>query len=154
MSEYAPEYTKKERVVLVAKHMAWAIPLVAATKMWFFPWFGAYAERAHCYDYGYVTGTHLVFYFVFVAIPIGSALAIFSIEGVRSLKIIRLGQNPLPGEKVLRKTKYKYGVKAKIQPYIVLLVLVFLLGLGIKGIFWANDIIYDPNNKQLVCSNS
>ena len=89
-----------------------------------------------------------------MAIPIGSALAIFSIEGVRSLKIIRLGQNPLPGEKVLRKTKYKYGVKAKIQPYIVLLVLVFLLGLGIKGIFWANDIIYDPNNKQLVCSNS
>jgi hypothetical protein len=154
MSECAPEYTRREKMALLVKHLAWAAPLFAVTKFWFLPWFKAYAQNAHCQDYGYFTGMHVVFYFVFVFLPIGSALAIFAIEGRRCIKVIQVGQNPLPNEKVLRKTKYKYGSRAKIQPYAVLLILLFMLGLGIRGIFWANEIIYDPNNKQVVCSDS
>lgn len=146
MSEYAPEYTTKERVIFLAKHLAWAIPLVAATQFWFFPWFEEYAENAHCYDYGSFTGTHVVFYFVFVAIPIGSALTIFAIEGARSIKVLKLGQSPLPGEKVFSRTKYKYDLKATLAPCALLLTLVFLVGLGIRGIFWANEIIYNASN--------
>jgi hypothetical protein len=95
-----------------------------------------------------------VFYFVFVVLPIGSALTIFAIEGRRCIKVIQVGQNPLPNEKVLRKTKYRYGARAKIQPYAVFLILLFMVGLGVRGIFWANEIIYKPNNKQLTCSDS
>lgn len=154
MSEYAPEYTKKERFVVLAKHSAWAIPLFIAIKLWFLPWFESYAKNAHCYEYTYFTGTHVVFYFVFVAIPIGVALAIFAIEGARCLKVIRLGQSPLPGEKVFKRTKFKYGAKAKFRPYAELLILLLLVGLGVRGIFWANDIIYHPDNDPAPCKIS
>jgi hypothetical protein len=154
MSEYAPEYTKRERVILIVKNLAWAVPLIVVTKFWLLPWFEAYAINSHCYEYTYFTGTHVVFYFVFVVIPVGAALTFFAIEGRRCIKIIQVGQNPLPNEKVFRKTKYKYGAKAKIQPYIFLLILLFMVGLGVRGIFWANEIIYSSSNKQLSCSNS
>jgi len=154
MSEYAPEYTKKERLLIIAKLSSWGLPLVLATQFWFFPWFEEYAKISHCLDYGYFTGTHVVFYFTFVAIPIASALTLFAIEGPRSIKVIRQGQNPLPGEKVLKKTKYKYGRSAKFKPYVFFFLLLFLLGFGVRGVFWANDIIYNPENNPPPCSNS
>lgn len=152
MSKYAPEYTKKERLFLLAKHMAWAIPLVLLTQFYFFPWFENYAEQAHCYAYGDLTGVHLVFYFVFVALPIGSALVLLAIEGPRAIKVLRLGQNPLPHEKVLRKTKYTYGRRAKVKPIIFLLLIVFMLALGVQGIYWANEMIGSPPGNMPNCS--
>lgn len=154
MSEYAPEYTTKERVAFLVKHLAWAIPLFAATKLWFLPWFESYAKNAHCYEYGYFTGTHVVFYFVFVVIPIGSAIAVFAAEGSRSVKVIRLGQSPLPGEKVFKRTKYKYGAKAKIKPYICLAVVIYFAFLGVRGVFWENEIIYDPSRSPPPCGKT
>ena len=153
MSEYAPEYTKKERLLIIAKLSSWGLPLVLATQFWFLPWFEEYAKISHCLDYGYFTGTHVVFYFTFVAIPIAAALTLFAIEGPRSFKVIRLGQNPLPKEKVLKKTKYKYGRSAKFKPYAFLLLLLFMIGLGVRGVFLANDIIYNPENNLPPCSN-
>ncbi|BCE00026.1 hypothetical protein [Marinicellulosiphila megalodicopiae] len=49
--------------------------------------------------------------------------------------------------------QYKYGFKAKIQPILGLTILLFLLGLGGRGIFWANDIIDDTHNSNLINSN-
>lgn len=139
---------------MVAKHMLWALPLLAVTKLWFLPWFEGYAANAHCHDYVYFTGMHVVFYFIFVFLPIGTALLLFALEGRRCLNVIQVGQNPLPGEKVLRKTKYQYGARAKVKPYVVLLVLFIMAGLGVRGIFWANDIIDNLSGKPLACAGS
>lgn len=121
---------------------------------WFFPWFEDYANNAHCYNYGSFTGVHVVFYGVFVGIPLLSALLVFAVEGPRSIKVIQLGKNPLPNEKVYKSKKYSYGLKARIKPFLLFVVLLFLVGLSIRGIFWANDIIDLPKKKTPLCINS
>ena len=151
MSEYAPEYSRRERVILIARHLAWLLPLFAVTKYWFFPWLDRYVGNAHCYDYGWVTGVELVYYGIFVGLPLHIVLVFLFVEGRRSYKVIRVGQNPLPGEKVFKPTKYSYGVRAKIKPYLFFMVMAFLIGLSIRGIFWANDIanrIEHENNSK------
>ena len=148
MNNYAPEYTKRERVILLIKHLAWALPLFAMTNYWLLPWFEAYAKQAHCYNYGQFTGIHIVFYSVFVGLPLSFALVLFALEGPRNIKIIQLAQHPLPNEKVLRRTQYSYGLKAKIRAYLFFVILAFLGGLSIKGIDWANAIIDTSKNKE------
>ena len=149
MSNLAPEYTKRERIVLVVKHLAWVAPLFAVSKLWFFPWLESYAAKAHCYKYGLFTGVHVVFYGVFVGLPLLSAIIVFILEGRRSIRVIQLGQNPLPNEKVFKTTKYSYGLKAKVKPIILLGILLFLIGLSMRGVFWANDII-DASRQKIM----
>ncbi|MFC3151050.1 hypothetical protein ACFOEK_08425 [Litoribrevibacter euphylliae] len=141
MNEYAPEYSKKERVMILLKHSVWAIPLFLWAQFWFLPWIKAFADQSHCYDYGVMTGTEALFYGLFVGMPLSLVLLVLLIEGPRTIKIIRLGQNPLPGEKVLKPTKYQYGTRAKLKPYGLMIILVLLVALSVRGIFWANDII-------------
>lgn len=149
MNEFASEYSKKERVILLLKHMAWAIPLFAITKYHFLPWFEVYAENAHCYRYGNITGTDLVFYGLFVGLPLLFATALFFLEGTNSIKIIRLGQSPLPGKKVFRPTKYTYGFRAKLKPFFLIISMVFFVGLAIKGVYSASQTINMVNPKEL-----
>lgn len=149
MNEFAPEYSKKERAILLLKHMAWAIPLFAITKYHFLPWFEVYAENAHCYRYGNITGTDLVFYGLFVGLPLLFAIALFLLEGTNSIKIIRLGQSPLPGKKVFKPTKYTYGFRAKLKPFFLIISMVFFVGLAIKGVYSASQTIDMVNSKEL-----
>ena len=143
MSEYGPEYTKRERIALVLKILAWVIPIYLVAQFWFFDWFSEYSENANCYNYGNINGVHLVFYGLFVFMPFSFAIVLFLFEGRRSIKVIKLGQSPLPNEKVLRPTKYKYGTAAKVQPLGVFSIILFLIGLSIWGGFQAHEITKD-----------
>ena len=154
MNEFAPEYSKKERVALLFKHMAWAIPLFVVTKYVFFPWFDVYAENAHCYSYGNITGTEAVLYGLCVGLPLLSAILLFLVEGLHCIKIIRLGQNPLPGEKVFKPTKYTYGFRAKLKPLFVFLAIAFFVGFSIKGLYSTSQAINMVNTKELPACKS
>lgn len=126
MSEYAPEYTKRERVFIALKMLVLIITLALISEFWFLDWIVDYAKNANCYIYGDFTGVDVLLYGMFVVLPLSFALMIVLMEGRRSMRIISSGQNPLPGEKVLRPTRYKYGTAALIQP-IAMGVIVFLL---------------------------
>jgi hypothetical protein len=139
MREYAPEYTKRERIIYVLKLLAWVIPIALFLKLWFFEWLTEFSRNANCYNYGSINGVHLVVYGLFVIMPLSFALVLFLIEGRRSIKIIKLGQNPLPNEKVLNPTKYKYGFAAKIQPFIMLSSILCLVGISVWGGFQAYE---------------
>jgi len=153
-SDYAPEYTKQERIKLALKIAAWAIPIVVILKYWLFPLLEDYADLAHCCDYGFVTGTQALFYGLFIGMPLSFAVVLFAIEGTKNIKIFRLEQFPLPGEKVLSPTKYVYGVKAKVRSVLFFGVLIFLIGLSIRGYYWANEIIEIPVKDMSACENS
>ena len=140
MSEYAPEYTKKERLRMVAVHSAWGIPFILVTEYWFFPWLTDYADHAHCYHYGSFTGSELLLYSVFIGFPVVTGLLILAMEGKRSLQVLRVGQSPLPGEKVFIPTKYTYGVRAKMRPFMMICVVVSLLILSFMGVFSVEEI--------------
>ncbi|MBQ0727711.1 hypothetical protein [Thalassolituus oleivorans] len=132
MNNYAPEYTKKERIAIIVKSLLLALPIYAVAQLWFFDWLREYADNANCYYYGNITGVHLLIYSMFVGLPLLPAIMLFIFEGRRSLKVIKLGQSPLPGEKVFKKTMYTYGYKAKIQPVFVFL----FIGLCITSSLW------------------
>ena len=140
MSEFAPEYTRKERIILLAKLFAWAIPLFAITKYLFFPWFQTYAEKAPCLNYGSFTGTEVILYSCFVGLPLLMALALFALEGTKCVKVIRLGQSPLPGEKVFKPTKYKYGLRAKLRPILTLISIGLIVGYSVYSFFTVQEL--------------
>ena len=84
------------------------------------------------------------------------AIIIALFEGPRSIKIMRLGQNPLPNEKVFKKTKYKYGGKAKIQPVVIFCSIGLLFVFSIWGSLQAYKITQDikPCKQQLTNAGS
>lgn len=153
--DYAPEYTKRDRILIALKYMVLGVLLFGVAKFYFFPWIERFLEEPHCFNYGGFSGVQILFYGLFVGFPLSLAFVLFLIEGPRSIKVIKLGQNPLPNEKVLRPTQYTYGVKAKMKPFVLLASLIVLLGFSVRGVFWANDIIRMASEKELpVCSNS
>ena len=144
-AEFAPEYSKREKLRLLLMHIAWAFPLFIVTQHFFLPWFSLYIQQAHCYHYAGWAGNELVFYGLFVGLPVSLVVILLLIEGPRTMRILlspnRSAQNPLPNEKVFKPTRYTYGAKAKIKPTILLMLLMLLLAMSIRGIFWAQDII-------------
>ncbi len=141
MNKSPPLYTKDEKIKLIVKHALWLIPFVIFMQLWGFQYIEDYSTNAYCKKYGSFTGLHVVFYGLFIGLPLLSALVYFYFMGLRSLKIIKLGQDPLPNEKVFTKTKYIYGKKAKFKAYAILGIILFLLGLSTQGYFWAKDTI-------------
>lgn len=139
--DYAPEYTTKERIHIILKVLVWAGPLVLTLQFWFFPWLKQYSANAHCHQYGNLTGLHIIFYGLFIGLPLLTACMLLILEGKRSINIIKLGQSPLPGEKVLRPTKYIYGTQAKLKAYLFFTIMLFVLGLSAQGYFWVQPFI-------------
>ncbi len=132
---YAPEYTKQERINFLIKYGSLYLLLFLIMKYYFFPWLKEYSSHANCYFYfgEMINGIHIVFYGVFVILPLLLAITLILFEGKRAIAIIKKGQNPLPDEKVFRPTKYKYGLSAKIQPIILIIIIILLVFLSIWG---------------------
>ena len=144
MNNYAPLYSKRERIRLVLKLALVFVPLFLLSHYWFVPAVGEYATYANCYQYGEMNGVEVLMYGVLVGIPLSTALLYALLFGPRSLRIIRAGQDPLPGEKVLRKTRYRYGKMAWLTPiFTVLLVLVFI-GFAVWAAPQAGELGRDP----------
>ena len=133
VSEFAPEYSRRERLVLLARTLAWALPLFALTKFGFLPWFARYTDNARCLEYGQVTRSELVFHGVFVGLPLLVAILLLLFEGRDAVRTIRLGQHPLPGQKVFRRTRYTYGLRAKLKACLVFALVACCIGLAAGG---------------------
>jgi len=156
MSNYAPEYTKRERVVFVIKQLLWFLPLFLVTKLWLVDWLSGYADEANCYHHGNITGVHIIMYGLFVGIPLFVAILLTTLEGRRALKVIKLGQSPLPEEKVFTKTKYKYGYKTKIKPIILLCIIGLIIMFSLWGSIHAHALTQNiaPCDQQITSQSN
>ena len=141
MGSHAPLYTTRERVLILFKALAVVLPLFLFAWLWLLPWLQDYLPDAHCHRYGSLTGMHLLLYGAFVGLPLSLALLILLFEGRRGLRVLRVGQYPLPGEKVLRKTRYRYGTAARIRPLLLLLCVCFMLAMSAWGYLQATALI-------------
>jgi len=135
VNDFAPKYSKRERLMLILKLLLLVILLLLVTQFWLLDWLKAYVKTANCQVYGNFDGIQLLLYGLFVGIPLSLALVLLLLEGRRSLRILKLGQNPLPGEKVLRRTRYKYGNAARVQPLVLFVIMLLLLGMSSWGSF-------------------
>ena len=146
--QYAPIYTKEERIKHFIKHAIWAVPLFLIAQFWFFPFLDDYSKIAHCKKYGSITGTHILLYGVFVVLPVSLALIALLIAGKRNVLIIKLGQDPLPNEKVLSQTEYTNGFKAKFHAYIFFLFILLAFGFAVQGNYVASEIVKDVGERK------
>ncbi|MGD8349476.1 MAG: hypothetical protein PVI79_09585 [Gammaproteobacteria bacterium] len=141
MADFAPQYSTRERIMIALKLVAVTGPVYLAGYYWLFPRLREYAQTANCDYFGDISGLQLLIYGVLVGIPLSMALLIWLIEGARSIRVWKLGQHPLPGEKVLRKTRYRYGAAARLRPLAVLAILLVMIGAAIRGGFQAPRLI-------------
>lgn len=143
MTDFAPLYSIRERISIAFKLLAVAAPVYLAGFYWLFPWLENYAQSANCDYLGGISGLQLLVYGIFVGIPLSMALLVWLIDGSRSIRVWRLGQTPLPGEKVLRKTRYRYGAAARLRPVAVFAVILSLIGAAVWGGSQARELIVE-----------
>ena len=143
MADFAPLYSTRERLWLALKLLAVAIPVYLAGYYWLFPWLREYAKTANCDQIAIFSGLELLLYGLLVGAPLSMAGLIWLIEGRHSLQVWRLGQSPLPGEKVLRKTRYRFGARARIRPLVVFSTLALLAGIALRGSFVAAELVQE-----------
>jgi hypothetical protein len=141
MTEFAPLYSTRERILMACKLLAVAAPVYLAGYYWLFPRLERYAQIANCDYFGRFSGLELLVYGVFSGIPLSMALLVWLIDGSRSIRVWKLGQSPLPGEKVLRKTRYRYGAAARLRPVAVFALVVLLISAAVLGGFKGRELV-------------
>ncbi|MED5239767.1 MAG: hypothetical protein VX379_09355 [Pseudomonadota bacterium] len=141
MEQWAPQYSRRERLTLLALHGAWAVPLLLVSQWLFFPWLETFVATAPCRQVGPFSAMGVLLYGIFVGLPGSFVLVVLAIEGRHSLRVWQLAQHPLPGEKVLKPTRYVYGRRARLRPLMFLLVMLAVTGLAVQGLFWAGDFL-------------
>lgn len=135
--EYAPMYSKSERKIILIKGFSFLVPAYVFMEYWFFPKMTEYASEANCHIYGAFTGVHVVFYGTFVGIPLLSFFMLSPLL-INTIKVLKVGQYPLPGEKVMQLTKYRYGILARLQASLGAILVCSFLVIAIWGVGAAN----------------
>jgi hypothetical protein len=135
--EFAEEYTVAERVRLLIGGVAAGLAVIAIGKLWLFPWLARFAASAPCRTVSGVNGATVLWWGVFVGIPLTAAVLVVATMGRRGIRILREGQVPLRHEKVTRPTRIRRGGKARAIGYLHLLAWSPLLALAIWGGFQA-----------------
>jgi hypothetical protein len=136
--DYAPLYSRRERMRIALMLAAIIAPILLISHFWLIPWISTYAEFANCYSYGNINGLQLLLKLAFVYLPLSFAIILILLTGRRCIRIIRARQDPLPGEKVLRPTRYRYGMAAMILPAMVILIVIVIICFAIWGSFQAD----------------
>jgi hypothetical protein len=88
-----------------------------------------------------VDGVSLLFYGMFVGVPLLVALLGTLFGGVQGLRVLRSGQCPYPGAKVLQRRRILRGWRARLIGWLQLLAPLGLVGVAIWGAGAAGEMI-------------
>ena len=152
--EFAAEYTRIERIRFLVIGMLAGALVVLSSKMWLFPWLREFATSAPCRKVLGIEGVTVLWYGLFVGIPLQVAVLFIATVGWRGYKILRDGQVPPFNEKVFRPTRIRRGFKAKMIGYINLLAVFPPIALTIWGGFQAEELSSKTRSKVDVCAAS
>ena len=150
--EYAEEATKAERARHVVVGLAVGAVSVTVGKLWLFPLFQEFANTAHCRVIFGFSGIDVLFFGVFVGVPLLPALLLLAAFAPRGYKTIRFSRFPPEGEKVFRPTRIRRGAKAKAIGYLHILAPLSLFLIAIWGIPQAKSIIAQTKSERLNCA--
>lgn len=140
LPEFAPEYTKTERLRIVALIIIGGIALISVQKLWLGPLLYAFVEASPC---GATLGISHIAWLVFglfVGLPVLVSLLVAITLGCRGYKILRDGQFPPLREKVFRPTRIERGTKAKVRGYLHVFTFAPFLAMAIWGGFQAQTL--------------
>lgn len=150
MNKFAPEYTTREKVILVVKALAIGLPIMAFFKYWLLPRLESFSAVAHCYDFGFFNGIELVFYGVFIGIPVSFCLLLVGMEGKRSYLIFKYKISPPLGYKVYKPTEYKTGNKVLIKPLLLMMTCLVFMMFALSGFNTVRHIVESEKTIALI----
>lgn len=151
-SEFAEQYTKAEAIrIVVIGTLAGAL-VVVASKAWLFPSFREFAAAAPCTTVFGIQGLTVLWYGLFVGIPLHVAILVAAIFGWRGYKILSDGRFPPLKEKVSRPTRIRKGSQARLIGYLHLAAFFPPLALAAWGAFQAAEMTEMTRPKVGVCT--
>lgn len=150
-TEFAEEHTKAERIRVGVLGVLFGAIVVILSKTFLFPWIREFADSAPCRKVFGIEGLTVLWYGLFVGIPLHSALLVVIALGWRGYKILRDGQCPPDKEKVYRLTKILRGTKARRIGYMHVSAFLPFLALTIWGSFQAEEMSKTMRPKADVC---
>lgn len=135
--EFAEEYTFTERVRIIVLGVLVGIPVIAVAKLFLSPWLAGFAASAHCRTVLGLGGVAVLWYGLFVGLPLFCAALVAGTMGRRGVKVLRASQVPLPGEKVFRPTRIVRGTRAIRIGYGHVLACTLLIACSVWGAYQA-----------------
>lgn len=144
MTDYAPQYTTREKFKIVGLQLVWALPVILFFKYIFFPWMNN-TTWFLCHPFGF----QILFYGIFAAPPLFLVLILVISSGKQHFNILKLGQYPLPNQKTFKPTRYQYGFRAKWHSYLCLIALISLMGVTIYGVIRVPHLISELDQQKL-----
>lgn len=148
---FAQEYTAAERLRILLIGAVAGAGVIFAAKTWVLPWFQAFVSNAPCRTLFGVNGLTVLWYGLFVGIPLHVALLAMLVFGWRGYKTLRDRQYPPAKEKVLRPTKIRTGQRARLIAYLHFSAFIPFLALAIWGGFQADQMSGTVMPKNTVC---
>lgn len=130
---FAELYTVAERVRLLVGGVTVGLAVIATGRLWLFPWLTRFAGSAPCRTVWGINGATLLWWGLFVGIPLIAALLVAATLGRRGVRILREGQVPPRHVKVMRPTRIQRGGRARTIGYLHLLAWTPLLALAVWG---------------------
>lgn len=139
--EYAPQYTLKERLRHIAVLLPIGVTFYLLYEWWFLPKLRAFSEHAGCENVFGMPGPSVLFFGVFVFIPLLFALVTAGVFLPTAVRAIKTRRYPPPGKKVYRPTRIKTGSQAIASSVTPLVLVLFLIGVAVWGYGQASQIL-------------
>lgn len=154
--DYAPEYTKREKIKLIALFMGLGAVLIAAGELWLFPSITRLAEQPHCYSLFGLNGADYLWHLLLIGLPISIFLILAIAMLPMAIKGLIQAQFPPKGYKVFKPTPIRKGMKGQLTAGLLVLVITSPLFIAIYG---ANQldkmpVIEAPHDSTELCSHT
>jgi hypothetical protein len=149
--EFAEEYTFEERMRFVVLGVVAGVLVIGFGKLWVFPALQRFADIAPCRTVFGLDGVTVLFHGLLVGIPVLSAVVAGATFGWRGFKILKDGQAPPRGERVMRRVRIERGAKAKVQAYLHMLFVVPFIAMACWGYFQALQLEAQARQRPHVC---
>jgi hypothetical protein len=152
--EYAPTYSTAERRRFVVVGGVLGILVVGAGKAWGFPWIAGFSATAACRTVLGINGATVLWYALFVALPLlGAVVAGFG-YGRTGLRILREGRFPPAGTQVFRPTRVIRSAMARRIGYLHLAACIPFLALATWGFGRASSLSKIPRSAHVHCAEA
>lgn len=145
--EYAPQYSRAERLRLTLCFGLPALALMAVLDFWFFPWFQDFAGHASCRSLLGIPGTTVVFYGVFVLMPLLFCIIMTALLLPWVLDTLKSGQYPPPGQKTFHRTRIRRGLPAKLFGWVGIICLTAMYAAAANSGLYAASLLKNHQQK-------
>jgi hypothetical protein len=152
VTEYAPQYTRQERI----RQVLWMLPVAAFVLLGFKygieSRYKDFVDHVNCRTVLGVSGVRVLFYGLFVGLPLLIAATVGPFIILPALAGIRARQYPAPGRKVRGQVKIRRGRAAVVRAWLEIAAVGLFVLIALWGLPKAADLSAWAEHKKVDCS--